>query len=117
MIHATASWNETAIQAATQTGQEEIVNYLLQPGAKNGICTATMLGYPDSVQRYLKQDNSLIAARSAHGIPLFYFTLIRTYQVIADYFHIRGINLNAASPQGITSLYGAVLFNQSQMVR
>jgi ankyrin repeat protein len=33
IIHATASWNETAIQAATQTGQEEIVNYLLQHGA------------------------------------------------------------------------------------
>lgn len=117
MIHAAASWNETAIQAATQTGQEEIVKYLLEHGAENGICTAAMLGNLDGVQQYLDQDNSLIDARGAHGIPLLYFPLIRGHQDIADYLHECGVNLNAASPEGITPLYGAVMFNQPQMVR
>ena len=113
LINTTATWYETAIQAATQTGQEDIVNYLLEHGAENGICTAAMLGNFDSVQEYLEKDHILIDARGAHGIPLLYFPVIHAHQHIADFLLQHGADPNAASPGGITPLYGAVMFNQS----
>ena len=115
LINTTATWNETAIQAATQTGQVDIVNYLLEHGAENDICTAAMLGNFDSVQEYLEKDHILIDARGAHGIPLLYFPVIHAHQHIADFLLQHGADPNAASPGGITPLYGAVMFNQSQM--
>ena len=115
LINTTATWNETAIQAATQTGQVDIVNYLLEHGAENDICTAAMLGNFDSVQEYLEKDHILIDARGAHGIPLLYFPVIHAHQHIADFLLQHGADPNAASPGGITPLYGAVMFNQSQL--
>ncbi|OGN90133.1 MAG: hypothetical protein A2Y88_02475 [Chloroflexi bacterium RBG_13_48_10] len=113
LINTTATWNETAIQAATQTGQVDIVNYLLEHGAENDICTAAMLGNFDSVQEYLEKDHILIDARGAHGIPLLYFPVIHAHQHIADFLLQHGADPNAASPGGITPLYGAAMFNQS----
>ncbi len=70
MINANASWTETAVQAAAQTGQVEIVNYLIDHGAEYDICTAAMLGNLDCLDDFLKEDPNLINARGAHGIPL-----------------------------------------------
>ena len=39
-----ARFNETAIQAATQTGQRDIAEYLISQGAPVDICAAAMLG-------------------------------------------------------------------------
>lgn len=115
LVNTKATWNETAIQAATQTGQVDIVNYLIELGAEKDICTAAMLGDFDGVQECLEKDHYLIDARGAHGIPLLYFPVIHAHQHIADFLFQHGADPNAASPDGITPLYGAVMFNQSQL--
>src|SRR4030066_1642944 len=73
LINANASWTETAIEAAAQTGQVDIVNYLLDRGAEYDICTASMLGNLDCVKDYLLEDPSLVKAHGAHGLPLLYY--------------------------------------------
>jgi ankyrin repeat protein len=117
MISSNASWVETAVEAAAQTGQVEIVNYLLDHGAKLDICTAAMLGKLDRIQDLLINDPGLINARGAHGIPLLYFPVIRDHKEITDFLLHHGADPNAASPGGITPLHGAVMFNQVRMVR
>jgi hypothetical protein len=54
---------QTIIEAATQTGQVEIVNYFREHGARYDICTAAMLGNLNDVQEFLRKDQSLINAR------------------------------------------------------
>jgi len=115
MINASASWTETAIQAAAQTGQVEIVNYLLEHGAEYDICSAAMLGSLDCIEDFLKEDPKYITARGAHGIPLLYFPVIHGHTRVAQYLLEQGADPNAASPDGITPLHGAVMFNQPKM--
>lgn len=115
LLKANASWGETAIEAAAQTGQVEIVEYLLEKGAPLDICTAAMLGRLDEVQSMLKSNPKLIEARGAHGIPLMYFPVIGGHQKVADFLFIQGAQLDDSSPSGITPLHGAVMLNQLDM--
>ena len=115
MISANASWTETAVQAAAQTGQVDIVNYLIDHGAEYDICTAAMLGNLGCMDDFLKEDPNLITARGAHGIPLLYFPVLHARMKVADYLLQHGADPNAASPAGITPLHGAVMFNQPAM--
>lgn len=117
IISANASWTETAVQAATQTGQVDIVNYLVDHGAEYDICTAAMLGSLDCLEDFLAEDADLVNARGAHGIPLLYFPVIRGKSAAAEYLLQHGADPNAASPNGITPLQGAVMFNQPKMAQ
>lgn len=117
IISANASWTETAVQAATQTGQVEIVNYLVDHGADYDICTAAMLGNLDCLEDFLKEDPNLVNARGAHGIPLMYFPVIHDKLAVAEYLLQHGADPGAASPDGITPLHGAVMFNQPKMAQ
>ncbi len=117
IISASASWTETAVQAAAQTGQVEIVTYLVDHGADYDICTAAMLGNLACMDDFLKEDPSLVNARGAHGIPLLYFPVIHAHIRVAEYLLEHGADPNAASPAGITALHGAVMFNQPNMAR
>ena len=115
MINANASWTETAIQAAAQTGQVDIVNYLIDHGAEYDICTAAMLGHLDCMDDFLKEDSNLVNARGAHGIPLLYFPVIHAKTDVAEYLLQHGADPNAASSDGITPLHAAVMFDQPKM--
>ncbi len=115
IVSANASWTETAVQAATQTGQVEIVNLLIDHGAEYDICTAAMLGHVDCMDDFLAENPGLVHARGAHGIPLMYFPVIHAHQTVAEYLQQHGADLNAASPDGLTPLHAAVMFSQPSM--
>jgi ankyrin repeat protein len=117
IVNLNATRNETAVQAATQTGQVQIVNYLLDYGADYDICTASMLGSVDCLGYFLHEDPDLVDTRGAHGIPLLYFPVSHVREAVAEYLLQLGADVNAASPEGITSLHGAVMFNQPGMAQ
>jgi ankyrin repeat protein len=117
IISLNASWIETAVQAAAQTGQVEIVNYLIDHGADYDICTAAMLGNLDCMDDFLKENPDSIHARGAHGLPLLYFPVIHSRIAVANYLLEQGADPNTASPEGITPLHAAIMFSQLDMAK
>jgi ankyrin repeat protein len=115
LINASASWDETGIEAAAQTGRNDIAEYLLKAGAPLDICTAAMLGQTQKVEAFLAADPDLARATGAHGLPVMYFPTISGHQHLAQTLLDHGAHLNAGQG-GTTPLHGAVLFNQAHMV-
>jgi ankyrin repeat protein len=115
LINANASWGETGIEAAAQTGRSDIAGYLLKAGAPLDICTAAMLGQTQKVEAFLAADPDLARSTGAHDLPLLYFPVIVGNQRIAQILLDHGAQINAGQG-GTTPLHGAVLFNQVHMV-
>lgn len=115
LISANASWDELAVEAASQTGRVDIVEYLLERGAQYDICTAAVLGEKERIVDFLDKEPGLIDATGAHRIPLLYFAVIRGHQEIAELLLERGVDINAGTG-GNTALHGAVIFGQLEMV-
>ena len=61
---------ETAIGAASHTGQREIAEFLIQHGARPDLFTFAMLGNLAAVRGVLEADPSLAELKGPHGIPL-----------------------------------------------
>jgi ankyrin repeat protein len=76
--------DETAIQAATQTGQREIAEFLIGQGAPVDICTAAMLGDEARVKVMLEADPSLAHAKGSHDYPVLYHAALSGDPRIAD---------------------------------
>ena len=114
IVNMPAVWGETAIQAATQTGREEIIAILLAAGAPMDICTAAVLGKSDVVEQMLRAEPAQAQALGAHGIPLMYFPVIKGNKIIAEMVLAAGAPVNGGD--GVTPpLHGAVAFNQLEM--
>lgn len=61
---------ETALGAASHTGQKEIAQYLLDNGARIDLFCATMFGMLDVVQRIFELQPVMKQARGPHGLSL-----------------------------------------------
>ncbi len=74
LVNACHDWTagdfETALGAASHTGQREIALFLLEHGARMDIFAATMLGETEIVRAALTACPGLIDAPGPHGIPL-----------------------------------------------
>ncbi len=116
LIEAKARWNETAIGAASHSGQKEIAEFLLAKGAPLDICVASMLGMNDCVAAFLKADPGLSKARGAHGIPVLFHAAIRGHTDVAELLLEYGAEVNDGDG-GNTALHGAAAFGRREMVR
>jgi ankyrin repeat protein len=115
LLNMPASWGEFAIEAASQVGSEEIVNYLLAAGAPTNICTEAMLGHIEKVRTYLTMDIAQAKATGAHGISVLYHAVIRGHADIGELLLSHGANVNSGEG-GSPPLHGAVMFNRLDMV-
>ena len=114
IVNASASWRETAIEAAAQMGRADIADVLLAAGAPLAICTAAVFGKADVVARLLQDDPAQARATGAHGIPALYFPVIGNHQSIAEMLLAHGAEVNAGAG-GTTPLHGAALFGRAEM--
>jgi hypothetical protein len=115
LLTMSASWGEYAIEAASQVGSEQIINYLLTAGAPTSICTEAVLGHTEKVKAYLEADSGLAKAAGAHGISVLYHAVIRGQSDIADMLLANGADINAGEG-GNPAIHGAVMFNRPDMV-
>jgi ankyrin repeat protein len=115
IVGARAMWGESGIEAATQMGRVDIIEYLVAHGAPVDICAAIILGQEGIVREMVAADPLKIQATGAHGIPLLYFPAIAGNQILADFLLLQGAQINAGAG-GNTPLHGAVAFRQKAMV-
>jgi len=116
LLNMRAEWGEGAIEAASQTGNILIAEFLLAHGAPLDICTAAMLGMNEKVREMLDANPDLNQAVGAHGIPLMYFPIIRGHKEIAELLLARGACVNGL--EGVsTPLHGAISFGQADLAR
>jgi hypothetical protein len=74
LINASIDWGagdwETGLGGASHMGKREIVEFLLEKGARIDIFCAAMLGQTDAVKAFLTLQPKLIDARGPHGFSL-----------------------------------------------
>jgi uncharacterized protein len=107
-----AKFDESALAAASHTGQRAIAEFLLEQGAPLVICTAAMLGRTDDVAAFLHEDASLANARGAHGIPILF------HAAMSGNTDVTGLLLAHGGGEGINAaLHGAVAYNHVTMAQ
>jgi ankyrin repeat protein len=106
--------NETAIQAASHTGQKKIASYLLESGAPLDICTAALLGMTGKVEEMLATDPALLNASGAHNIPLMFYAGMGGSLEMVELLARHGADLNAGDGI-ISALHGAVFANSPEV--
>src|SRR5262249_20786878 len=74
LLNATMDWGggdwETGLGGASHMGRRDIVEFLLEKGARIDIFCAAMMGQLDAVKAFLALQPKLIAAKGPHGFPL-----------------------------------------------
>ncbi len=74
LLNASMDWGagdwETALGGASHMGRRDIVEYLLEKGARSDLFCSTMLGQLEVVKTLLTMQPKLIDARGPHGFTL-----------------------------------------------
>jgi ankyrin repeat protein len=115
-LNARSSWNETAIEAATQMGNRPIIDYLLERGAPLDFFTACVLGRNDLVDRELAANPETVRRRGVHDLPPLYFAAIGGSLETARRLLTAGADVNAAC-EAAAPIHGAVMGGNPEMVR
>lgn len=107
-----AKFDESALAAASHTGQRAIAEFLLKQGAPMVICTAAMLGRTEDVAAFLREDASLANARGAHGIPVLF------HAAMSGNIDVAELLLENGCDEGFNdALHGAVMYNRVAMAQ
>jgi ankyrin repeat protein len=121
LLNAAYAWSETdhetAIMAATQTGNRAIAEYLIGQGAPVDIYTASMLAQREVVTEMLDRKPELIRARGVHGIPLLAFASlsgdVELVQTLVERGAVEGVSfaLHNAVSRGFENIVRWLLDN------
>ena len=116
LLNVKATWNETAIEAATQMGNRAIIEHLTARGAPVDFFTALVLGRLDQVERELKAKPDVARSRGVHNLPPLYFAAIGGSRAAAEMLIAAGADVNARA-EAASPIHGAVMGGSAEMVR
>ena len=114
LAHARASWGETALQAASHLGHQDLVRRLVNAGAPLDVFAACAVGDWPAVLALLPRSDP--DDLGVHGLPLSHFAVMsgdpRMLQTLVD----AGVALN---PRGasLSPLHSAVAIGSIPMIR
>ena len=111
-----ATWNETAIEAATQMGNRPIIDFLIGRGAPVDFFTALVLGQREALERALETNPLSANARGIHDLPALYFAAIGGDVAVVAQLLAAGAEVNAKA-QAAAPIHGAVLGGNPEVVR
>ncbi|MBO0681716.1 MAG: ankyrin repeat domain-containing protein [Candidatus Dormibacteraeota bacterium] len=115
LVDARAPWNESPIEAASQLGRKDIIEYLLSRGAALDFFAACALGRVDVVGPELARDGSLATAHGVHDLPAIYFPVVAGERGVTELLLAHGAPVN--SPAGTTGpLHAAVKSGRLELV-
>ena len=112
LLNVKAPWNETPIEAATQMGNRQIIDYLIGRGAPVDFFTALVLGRSEEVGKHPE----LINGRGIHDLPALYFAAIGGDVETARKLIDAGADVNAHA-QAAAPIHGAVMGGNAAMVK
>jgi uncharacterized protein len=115
-LNTSATWKETAVEAATQVGNRPILDLLIARGAPVDFFTACMLGRVDQVEAELATDPARANARGVHDLPALYFAAIGGNLQVAERLLSFGADINAHA-ESAAPIHGAVMGGNAEMVR
>jgi hypothetical protein len=115
-LNTSATWNETAVEAATQVGNRPILDLLIARGAPVDFFTACVLGRDEQVGVEVATAPSRANARGVHDLPALYFAAIGDSREIAERLLAAGADVNARS-ESAAPIHGAVMGGSAEMVR
>jgi hypothetical protein len=115
ILNANAVWNETALGAASQMANRQIIEFLLSRGVALDVFAAAALGQTERVVAFLDADPSLITTRGVHGFPLLWFPVVGGHRETTAAMLARGAEINA-EPGITTPLHGAAGFGHLDLV-
>lgn len=116
ILNRSASWDETALEAASHTANREIVAWLVAQGVPLDLFAAIILEETAAVEGFLTEEPGLAQATGAHGIPILFYATIIGNQTYAEWLLAAGADVNAGAG-GNTALHGAAWFDQPEMAR
>jgi hypothetical protein len=100
LLNATMDWGhgdwETGLGGASHMGRHDIVEFLLDRGARIDIFCAAMMGRLDAVKSFLTLQPKLIDAKGPHGLSLHFHAQVgdqRSENVLAYLQSIRKVEL------------------------
>ncbi len=106
LVHGRATWDETAIEAASHMGLVPLAQFLADRGAAVSTCTATLLGLKDRVEALVKSDPACVRECGAHDIALVAYTAYGEQRAeIADFLLRSGANVSAKALGGVLTLH------------
>ncbi len=74
LLNTRATWDESAIEAASHMGLTEMAQWLADQGACISTCTAVLLGLTDRVREAVTLDPKSVYERGAHDIAILAYT-------------------------------------------
>ncbi|HEY1859451.1 MAG TPA: ankyrin repeat domain-containing protein [Gemmataceae bacterium] len=91
LLNATMDWGggdwESGLGGASHMGRRDIVEFLLEKGARIDIFSAAMMGQLDAVKAFLKLEPKLIDAKGPHGFTLHFHAQVgaKESEPVLDY--------------------------------
>jgi len=107
LLNAKATWNETPIEAATQMGNRQIIDFLIERGAPVDGFTGLVLGHAS---------DGIVDQRGIHDLPALYFAAIGRHVETAQQLLSAGADVNAKA-EAAAPIHGAVMGGSVEMVR
>lgn len=116
LLNSRSSQDESALMAASHTGQRAVIEFLLSRGAVLDVCAAAVLGRHAELVGLLDADPQRLQARGAHGLPLMYYAALGGQQDVLDLLLARGADINAGD--GVTTaLHVAAMTGRASLAR
>ena len=126
LLDTRASWDETAIEAASHTGQLQMAQWLSERGSAVSTCTAVLLGNEALVKQAIASDRLVVNERGAHDIAILAYTAYAKEQAdIAEVLLKAGANvqgkalgvtpLHLAAPKGYLALAEVLLSHGAEV--
>ena len=106
LVYARATWDESAIEAASHMGLTPLARYLADHGAPVSTCTATLLGLRPRVEALVTADAACVRERGAHDIALLAYTAYGDqHPEIAGFLLRAGAGVHEKALGGMTTLH------------
>jgi hypothetical protein len=95
LLNATMDWGggdwETGLGGASHMGRRDIVEFLLEKGARIDIFCAAMMGQLDAVKSFLALQPQLIDAKGPHGLTLHFHAQVGAKDAAAVLDYLQSI--------------------------